>query len=153
MSKAAARAETVVEEAEARRGGPAGAARLEAARPQAATPPEPESRTLVAAGALPAFAVRQFRCRRRRRLGVGQLQQCLAGDPDFVGGPAEFVELGGQLRDLFPHHLGLRGDLPSPFLQPRQYRAEGQFPARHAVRQVGVIAPVSRRSITAVIAQ
>ncbi|MGW3956521.1 aromatic-ring hydroxylase C-terminal domain-containing protein [Streptomyces sp. NPDC004752] len=40
--------------------------------------------------------VRQFRCRRRGRPGVGQLQQCLAGDPDFFVGPAGFVELCGQ---------------------------------------------------------
>ncbi|MFF7266753.1 hypothetical protein ACFZCL_41745 [Streptomyces sp. NPDC008159] len=36
---------------------------------------------------------------------------------------------------------------------PRQHRAEGQLPAGHAVRRAGVVAPVGRRSITAVIAQ
>jgi hypothetical protein len=50
--------------------------------------------------------IRQSRCRRRGRPGVGQPQQCRAGDPDFLGGPAGFVELCGQLRDLFPHRLG-----------------------------------------------
>ncbi|WP_286260472.1 hypothetical protein [Streptomyces graminofaciens] len=88
-----------------------------------------------------------------RAVAVGQLQQCLAGDPDFFGGPDEFVELCGQLRDLFPRGLGLRGDLAFPLLQPCQHRAEGQLPAGHAVRQAGTVAEVSRRSITAVIAQ
>ncbi|GAA3485566.1 hypothetical protein GCM10018966_100990 [Streptomyces yanii] len=97
--------------------------------------------------------IRQFRCRRRGRLRVGQLQQCLAGDPDFLGGPAEFVELCGQLRDLFPRLLGLRGDLSFPLLQPRQHCAERQLPAGHAVRQAGTAAPVNRRTVTAVIAQ
>lgn len=84
---------------------------------------------------------------------VGQLQQSLAGNPDFFGGPAEFVELRGQLRDLFPHRLGLHGDLAFPLLQPRQHRAERQLAAGHAVRQAGTVAAVNRRSITAVIAQ
>ncbi|WP_328869714.1 hypothetical protein OHT76_06100 [Streptomyces sp. NBC_00287] len=38
-------------------------------------------------------------------------------------------------------------------LQPRQHRAERQLPAGHAVRQADVVVPVSRRSITAAIAQ
>ncbi|MGW0792621.1 hypothetical protein ACWD04_31485 [Streptomyces sp. NPDC002911] len=84
---------------------------------------------------------------------LGQFHQRLAGDPEFFGGPGEFVEPGGQLRDLFPYRLGLCGDLAFPLLQPCQHRAERQFPATHAVREAGTVAPVNRRSITAVIAQ
>ncbi|MDQ0605244.1 hypothetical protein QF037_009589 [Streptomyces canus] len=82
--------------------------------------------------------LRQLRCRRR-----GRPQQRLAGDPDFLGGPAGFVDLCGQLRDLFPHRLGLCGDLAFPIPQPRQHRAERQLPAGHAVRQAEVVSPVS----------
>ncbi|MFF5003939.1 hypothetical protein ACFY3G_13985 [Streptomyces phaeochromogenes] len=64
-----------------------------------------------------------------------------------------FVELCGQLRDLFRHRLGLCGDLAFPLLQPRRHRAERQLPAGHAVRRADVVAPVSRRGITAVIAR
>lgn len=88
-----------------------------------------------------------------RAVAFGQLQQRLAGDPNFLGGPAEFVVLRGQLRDLFPHRLGLRSHLSFPLLQPCQHRAERQLPAAHAVRQAGTVALVNRRSITAVIAQ
>ncbi|MEU8837034.1 hypothetical protein [Streptomyces sp900116325] len=81
-----------------------------------------------------------------------QLQQCLAGDTDLLGGPAELIQPCGQLRDLLLRRLGLRGDLPFSLLQPHQ-RSEGQLPAGHALRQAVAVAPVSRRSITAVIAQ
>lgn len=97
--------------------------------------------------------VRQLRRRRRGRLRIGQRQQCLAGDPDLLGGPAEFVQPCGQLRDLLPRRLGLHGELPFLILQPRQYRPESQLPAGHVLRQAAAVAPVSRRSITAVIAQ
>lgn len=40
--------------------------------------------------------------RRRGRLRIEQRQQCLAGDTDLLGGPAEFVQPCGQLRDLLP---------------------------------------------------
>jgi len=45
-------------------------------------------------------------------------QQCLAGDPDFLGGPVEFVELCGELRDLFPR----RGTAPVLFIRRRKKR-------------------------------
>ena len=97
--------------------------------------------------------VQQFRGQRRRRLRIGQLQQRLAGDPDLFGGPAELFQPCGQLRDLLPRRVGLCGDLPFPLLQPHQHRPEGQIPVGHALRQAAAVAPVSRRSITAVIAQ
>lgn len=66
-------------------------------------------------------------------------RQRLAGDPDLSGGAVELLQL--------------RGDLPLPFLQPCQNRTEGELIAPHGVCQDGAVAPVSRRSITAVIAQ
>ncbi|MER5225245.1 hypothetical protein [Streptomyces flaveus] len=65
----------------------------------------------------------------------------------------ELLQLRGKLRDPLLGRVGLRGDLPLPFLQSCQHRAEGELIAPHAVCQDGAVAPVSRRSITAVIAQ
>lgn len=65
----------------------------------------------------------------------------------------ELLQLCGELRDPLLGCLGLRGDLLFPFIQPCQHRTEGELVAGHAVCQDGAVAPVSRRSITAVIAQ
>ncbi|GGW95544.1 hypothetical protein GCM10010353_08370 [Streptomyces chryseus] len=72
--------------------------------------------------------VPQLGGRRRGRCRIRQLKERLAGDPDFLGSPAEFVQLLGQLRNLLPRLPRLRGD---PLL--------------------GVL--VSRRAITSLIAQ
>lgn len=81
-----------------------------------------------------------------------QFQQRLAGDPHFLGGPAEFVQHGGEPRDLLTGLFGLLGDLPLALLQTYQHRPQGQLPAGHAPRQE-VALPVSRRAITSLIAQ
>lgn len=63
------------------------------------------------------------------------------------------LQLRGKLRDPLLGRVGLRGDLPLPFPQSCRHRAEGELIAPHSVWQDGAVTPVSRRSITAVIAQ
>jgi hypothetical protein len=63
--------------------------------------------------------IRQLGGRQRGRLGTGRLQQRLAGYPDLLGSAAEFVQPCGQLRDLLPRRLGLRGNLSSAYKEAR----------------------------------
>ncbi|MFF3019459.1 hypothetical protein [Streptomyces sp. NPDC057939] len=73
--------------------------------------------------------------------------------PWLAAVPKSILELCGHLRAPFPNRLGPCADLAFPLLPPPRHRAERQLPVGHAVRRTGVVAPVSRRSTTAVIAQ
>lgn len=97
-----------------------------------------------------------FRCGGLRcRLGgglVGEAEEGLAGDPQVVELLVEFTQPHGQCLDAGPGLFGLAGQVPLACVDTAQEAPQLGIFGR-AARQAGVTVPVSRRTITAVIAQ